>query len=251
LRLISVLMKKNGALMTTTLRLDWVVLATIALSGWLVSAGSSAQTLTVEGKGTVQIAPEFARMSALVSHTADTAAAAQAAADRVMTRLLAGVDALPVAEDSIDAGQIRIQPRYRWDPRAEMQKFQGYEATRVLSFKLTSLDSLGEALEMLSEQGATTVDAPQYGSAQSPDARARALAIAYAKALADAGTLAEAAGLTLGHPENISTGPQRAPVFRAMNRDAPVAMSAEMAPRYEPGQLSVSASVSVIFTATP
>ena len=82
-------------------------------------------------------------------------------------------------------------------------------------------------------------------------ARNRALAIAYAKALADAETLAEAAGLTLGHPENISTGPQRAPVFRAMNRDAPVAMSAEMAPRYEPGQLSVSASVSVIFTATP
>ena len=237
--------------MTTTLRLDWVVLATIALSGWLVSAGSSAQTLTVEGKGTVQIAPEFARMSALVSHTADTAAAAQAAADRVMTRLLAGVDAVPVAKDSIDVGQIRIQPRYRWDPRVEMQQFQGYEATRVLLFKLTSLDLLGETLEMLSEQGATTVDAPQYGSAQSPDARARALAIAYAKALADAGTLAEAAGLTLGHPENISTGPQRAPVFRAMNRDAPVAMSAEMAPRYEPGQLSVSASVSVIFTATP
>ena len=87
-----------------------------------------------------------------------------------MTRLLAGVDALPVAKDSIDAGQIRIQPRYRWDPRAEMQQFQGYEATRVLSFKLTSLDSLREALEMLSEQGATTVDAPQYGSAQSPDA---------------------------------------------------------------------------------
>ena len=237
--------------MISTRRLDWVVLAPIVLSGWLVSAGSLAQTLTVEGKGTVQIAPEFARMSASVSHTAETAAAAQAAADRVMTRLLAGVDALPVAEDSIDAGQIRIQPRYRWNPRAEMQEFQGYEATRVLSFKLTSLDSLGEALEMLSKQGATTVDAPQYGSAQSPDARKRALAIAYARALADAETLAEAAGLTLGHPENISTGPQRAPVFRAMNRDAPVAMSAEMAPRYEPGQLSVSASVSVIFTATP
>ena len=232
-------------------RLNWVVLTPLVLSGWLLSAGSLAQTLTVEGKGTVQIVPEFARMSASVSRIADTAAAAQAAADRVMTRLLAGGDALPAAKDSIDAGQIRIQPRYRWNTRAEVREFQGYEATRVLTFKLTSLNSLGEALEMLSEQGATTVDAPQYGSAQSADARARALAIAYAKALADAGTLAEAAGLTLGHPENISTGPQRAPVFRAMNRDSPVAMSAEMAPRYEPGQLSVSASVSDIFTATP
>ncbi len=237
--------------MMTTRRLNWVVLVPLVLAGCLISAGSLGQTLTVEGKGTVQIAPEFARMSASVSHTADTAAAAQVAADRVMTRILAGVDALPVAKDSIDAGQTRIQTRYRWNPRAEMQEFQGYEATRVLAFKLTSLDSLGEALELLSEQGATTVDAPQYGSDQSLYARNRALAIAYARALADAEVLARAAGLTLGHPENISAGPQRSPVFRAINRDAPVAMSAEMAPRYEPGQLSVSASVSVIFTATP
>ena len=99
--------------MITTRRLNWVFLLSIALSGWLVSAGSFAQTLTVEGKGTMQIAPEFARVRSSVSLTADTAAAAQAAADRVMTRLPAGEDAPPVDEDSIDAGQIRIQPRYR------------------------------------------------------------------------------------------------------------------------------------------
>ena len=232
-------------------RFTWGLLAPLILCSGLFSSGTLAQTLTVEGKGTVEIPPEFAHMGASVSHTAETPAAAQERVDRVMAGLLSGLDDLPVSADSVEAGQIRIQPRYRWNPRAETQEFQGYEATRLLAFKLTSLDSLGAALEMLSEQGATTVDAPQYGSAQSPDARNRALAIAYARALADAGTLAEAAGLTLGHPENISTGPQRAPVFRAMNRDAPVAMSAEMAPRYEPGQLSVSASVSVIFTATP
>ena len=61
----------------------------------------------------MQIAPEFARVRSSVSLTADTAAAAQAAADRVMTRLPAGEDAPPVDEDSIDAGQTRIQPRYR------------------------------------------------------------------------------------------------------------------------------------------
>ena len=99
-------------------------------------------------------------MSASVSHTADTAAEAQAMVDRVMSQLLAGVEELPVSEDSIDAGQIRIQPRYRWNPRSETQEFQGYEATRVMGFKLTSLESLSDALQMLSEQGATTVEAP-------------------------------------------------------------------------------------------
>ena len=227
------------------------VLAPLIIIGALFSANIAAQTLSVEGTGTVEIEPEYALISSSVSHTADTAGEAQAVVDRVMSRLLSGVDELPVAEDSIDAGQIRIHPRYRWNPRSETQEFQGYEATRVLGFKLTSLESLGDALEMLSEQGATSVDAPQYGSSQTSAARSRALTLAFADAKADAETLAEAAGLALGPPDNISTGPQRAPVFRTMNRAAPAAMSAEMAPRYEPGQLSVSASVSVVFSATP
>ena len=80
--------------------------------------------------------------------------------DRVMSQLLAGVEELPVSEDSIDAGQSRIQPRYRCNPRSETQEFQGYAGARVLGFKLNSLESLGEALQMLSEQGATTVETP-------------------------------------------------------------------------------------------
>ena len=227
------------------------VLATLVLVGTLFSVGIAAQTLSVEGRGTVEIDPEYAQMSASVSHTADTASDAQEMVDRVMSRLLEGVRNLPIAEESIDTGQIRIQPRYRWDPRSETQEFQGYETTRVLSFKLTSLESLGNALEVLSKHGATSIEAPQYGNSQTRSARSRALAIAFADAKADAETLAEAADLTLGPPNNISTGPQRAPVFRAMNRAAPAPMPAEMGPRYEPGQLSVSASVSVVFSTTP
>jgi len=232
-------------------RFTWGLLAPLILWSGLMSTGTLAQTLTVEGKGTVEIPPEFAHMGASVSHTAETPAVAQEKVDRVMAELLSRLEDLPVSADSVEAGQIRIQPRYRWNPRAETQEFQGYEATRLLAFKLTSLESLGEALQMLSEGGATTVDAPQYGSSQTQSARNRALAVAYASAHADAEILAEAAGLTLEHPESINTGPPRAPVLRATSRDAPVAMSAEMAPHYEPGQLSVAASVSVIFTATP
>ncbi|MEK9920418.1 MAG: SIMPL domain-containing protein [Luminiphilus sp.] len=231
--------------------LKWSVLMPLMLAGCLLSAAALAQTLTVEGKGTVEIAPEFARMSAGVSLVAETAAEAQVAVDRVMSQLLAGLDDLPIAKDSVNAGQIRIQPRYRWNPRAETQEFQGYEATRKLTFRLTSIESLGEALQMLSERGATMVDEPQYGSTQTETARNRALAMAYSSARIDAETLAAAAGLTLGPPENISTGIHSAPVFRAMNRDVATAMAAEMTPAYEAGQLVISATVSVIFTATP
>ena len=227
------------------------VLAPIVLVGTLFSAAITAQTIWVEGRSTVEIEPEYARMSASVSHTADTSADIEAMVNRVMSQLLAGVEELPVTEDSIDAGYIRIQPRYRWNPRSETQEFQGYEATRMLGFKLTSLESCGDALQMLSERGAATGEAPQYGSYRTSAARSRALSITFDDAKADAKTLTQAAGLVLGPPDNISTGPQQVPVFRAMNRAAPAAISAEMAPRYEPRPLSVSTSVSVAFSATP
>ena len=228
-----------------------MILLPLGLATALFSVSSGAQTLSVEGQGSVEIVPEYARIGASVSHIADSAGAAQATVDRVVTELLTEISTLPVDADTVDAGHINIQPKYRWNPRLETQELLGYEATRLLGFRLTSLDSLGEALQMLAEQGATAVQPPQYGSTLIDEARGRALAIAYEKAKRDALSLATAAGLTLGPPDTISTVSQRPPIFRAAQRAAPAAMDAEMAPRYEPGKLSVSASVSVIFSASP
>ena len=229
----------------------WTFWAPLAVVAYLIAAGAHATTVSVEGNGTVTIPAEYATLSATTDHLADTAEAAQRAVDEVMADLLDGLEGLPVDTDSIDAGQLRVQPQYRWNPRNETQEFVGYEATRELSFKLTDLNSLGEALQMLSREGADNLHSPSYGSSQTESARSRALALAFGKASADAESLADAAGLTLGEPVTISTGARPAPIFRATNRAMPAAMSDEMAPRYEPGQLSVSASVSVVFNAAP
>ena len=228
----------------------WILWIPMAIAALFFALTANAQTLSVEGKGSVEIEPEYATLSASVSHTAKTAGEAQAMVDRVMNRLLDGIDSLPINETTLDAGQLRIQPRYRWSPATETQEFQGYEATRELSFRLVELEALGDALQLLSQEGATNVSTPVYGSSETADARARALAQAFASAKADANALAEAAGLTLGTPDSISTSGRNPPIFRPANRGA-AAMSAEMAPRYEPGQLSVSASVSVVFSAKP
>lgn len=228
----------------------WILWVPVAVAASLFALTANAQTISVEGRGSVEIAPEYATLSASVSHTANTASEAQAMVDRVMNRLLNGIDGLPIDDDTLDAGQLRIQPRYRWSPATETQEFEGYEATRELSFRLVELDSLGDALQLLSREGATNVNTPVYGSSKTREARAQALTRAFATAKADASALADAAGLTLGSPDNISTSGRVAPVFRPTARGA-AAMSAEMAPRYEPGQLTVLASVSVVFSANP
>ena len=228
----------------------WILWILMAIAAASFALTANAQTISVEGKGSVEIEPEYATLSASVSHTAKTAGEAQAMVDRVMNRLLDGIDSLPINETTLDAGQLRIQPRYRWSQATETQEFQGYEATRELSFRLLELDSVGDALQLLSREGATNVSTPVYGSSKTAEARARALARAFASAKADANALAEAAGLTLGTADSISTSGRTPPLFRPASRGA-AAMSAEMAPRYEPGQLSVSASASVVFSAKP
>ena len=226
-------------------RIVWPPLIMMAL---LISMTSRAQIISVQGTGTVEIEAEFATLAASVIVDAQTAALAQTGADTKMAALLTAIGALPRDEQSIDAGRLRIQPQYRWNSTTNQQEFQGYQATRDLSFKLLELTALGEALQTLSSAGASSVAPPQFGSSQTEAARNRALTIAFDHAKADALALANAADTTLGAPETISTGSRPMPQLRAQTRGGMMAMEADRAPpRYEPGQLSISATVSVTF----
>jgi uncharacterized protein YggE len=186
-------------------------------------------------------------LAATVIADAQTAALAQSAADKQMTALLTAIGALPRDEQSIDAGRLRIQPQYRWNSATNEQEFQGYQATRDLSFKLLELTALGEALQTLSSAGASSVSPPQFGSSQTEAARKQALTIAFDHAKADALALANAANTSLGAPETISTGSKPMPLLRGQTRGDMMVMEADRAPRYQPGQLSVSATISVTF----
>jgi uncharacterized protein YggE len=219
----------------------------LILTALLISMTARAQMISVQGTGTVNIEAEFATLVATVIADAQTAALAQSAADKQMTALLTAIGALPRDEQSINAGRLRIQPQYRWNSATNEQEFQGYQATRDLSFKLLELTALGEALQTLSSAGASSVSPPQFGSSQTEAARKQALTIAFDHAKADALALANAANTSLGAPETISTGSKPMPLLRGQTRGDMMAMEADRAPRYQPGQLSVSATISVTF----
>jgi uncharacterized protein YggE len=219
----------------------------LILTALLISMTARAQMISVQGTGTVNIEAEFAILAATVIADAQTAALAQSAADKQMTALLTAIGALPRDEQSIDAGRLRIQPQYRWNSATNEQEFQGYQATRDLSFKLLELTALGEALQTLSSAGASSVSPPQFGSSQTEAARKQALTIAFDHAKADALALANAANTSLGAPETISTGSKPMPLLRGQTRGDMMVMEADRAPRYQPGQLSVSATISVTF----
>lgn len=213
---------------------------------------SDAITISVEGAGAIEIAPEFAVISASVTHTEMTAAEAQNKVDADTTALLRAIEALPIEDNSLSAGYLRVQPRYRWNAVAEEQQFVGYEATREISFSLTDLDRLGETMQLLSNEGATSINPPVFDSSQTDAARTQALTAAFQAARSDALALAEEAGLTLGSAQRISSGGAPTPVSRPMMKSAQaVNFAAEPGGRYEPGQLTVSARISVVFSAKP
>jgi uncharacterized protein YggE len=72
--------------------------------------------------------------------------------------------------------------------------------------------------------------------------------MAFDQAKADALALAIAANTSLGAAETISTGSRPMPLLRAQSRGDVMAMEAERGPRYQPGQLSITATVLATFT---
>ena len=226
-------------------RIVWPPIVMMAL---LIPMTARAQIISVQGTGTADIEAEFATLAASVMVDAQTAALAQSIADKKMAALLMAIGTLPRDEQSIDAGRLRIHPQYRWNSATNQQDLQGYQATRDLSFKLLELTALGEALQTLTSAGASSVAPPRFGSSQREVARKQALTLAFERAEADALALASAAGTTLGAPETISTGNRPMPQPKAQTRGGLMAMEADRAPpRYEPGQLSISATVAVTF----
>ena len=92
-----------------------IVRHSLMMIALLLPIGSLAQIISVQGTGTVDIEAEFATLAASVVVDAQTAALAQTAADNKMAALLIAIDVLPLDEQSIDAGRLRIQPQYRWN----------------------------------------------------------------------------------------------------------------------------------------
>lgn len=205
---------------------------------------TDATLLTVEAQGEVQRAPDIATVSAGVVTRAEAAGAALAENRQRMTRVIDALREAGIDGADIQTRQLMLNPQYRYREN-ETPTIEGYEARNEVSVKMRDLDDVGPVLDALVAVGANQFSGPSFeldrpGSALD---EARQQAMRTARQRAD--LYAQAAGLSVSRIVSISETMASAPppiMVTAMARqeaagDTPV----------EPGQLSMTADLTVVF----
>ena len=199
--------------------------------------------LTVTASADVARAPDQLRMTAGALTTAATAAEAMAANATRMNAVLAALKAAGVADRDVQTTGLSLNPQYRYEPN-QSPILTGYQARNSISLRTLKLGDAGKLIDVAIKAGANEVQGPEFALANPDAALDEARTAAVAKARARAELYAKAAGLKVKRIASISEGaPEPGP--RPMMRMAMAEAGA--APSVQPGELSLSAQVTISF----
>ena len=181
-----------------------------------VNAGETRMpTLEVTATGKVSTAPDRATVSAGVVTEGKTAREAMMANATKMNAVFEGLKAAGIAEKNIQTSQLSLQPRYNYKDQ-QTPKIDGYEARNTVTAKSEDLQSVGAMLDALVKAGVNNIGGVEF-SVDNPEAainEARTKAINSAKEKAQ--SMAEAAGVKLGHlmmMSEVNSGNQPRPMM--------------------------------------
>lgn len=210
-------------------------------------ADDMTQTISVTGNGLVSTEPDRATVQMSIVSRAKELDAAQAGAAKVTASVLSLTDKLDIDRNKVDTTGATVRPDYRWNREKEEQELRGYIAERQMGVKVDDLEKLGRLVEGAVAAGVNQVSAPQLDSSRRESMHREALALAAQDARANAKVLAETLGAKLGDPISVSdrSAPPQPPVPQP--RMASMAMESDSAATYNAGDLTFTASVTVVF----
>lgn len=209
------------------------------------TSGPPAITITTEGSASAQ--PDQAIISAGVQATKPTAAEALAETSRVTETVLAKLDSLGIPRASVQTSGISLFPVQEGPSRPGGEPaISGYRAINQVTVTINELGKVGQVLDGVVAAGANQVSGVRFGLRDDAALRNQALqaAMKVARPRADA----IAAGLGLKTDQVLA--------IREEGVFSPVAVAAEAlgkggAVPIEPGQLTVSVRVQVVFALVP
>ena len=219
----------------------WLILAAFAAFATPVAAQTAPHTLAMSGSGEMRAAPDSATLSAGVSSSAPTAAAALAANNARMQKALAALKVQSIADRDMQTGNFSVSPQYA-NEQNQPQRLTGYQVSNQLQIRLNDVAALGPTLDRLVAAGANQINSVNFAIRDSAALLNDALGRVLADARAKAKTYAKAANVTLGPILSISEDGGNAP--RPMMA---MAMRAEKFTPIMAGEESISANVSIIW----
>ncbi|HLG51643.1 MAG TPA: SIMPL domain-containing protein, partial [Chloroflexota bacterium] len=200
----------------------------------------STHGITVTGQGRIQARPDQATIETGVQTQATTAREAQAANNRAMQAVISAIKAAGIPDRDIQTSGLSLSPII-----GENQTVQGYRAVNNVTVRIENIDQTGAVLDAAIQAGANMAGSVRFGFKDETSLRNQALAAAAADARSKAAALASALGLQISGIESVVEGTVSIPIPLAAPRA--VASASEAVP-VEPGEQTITAQVTVVFS---
>jgi len=204
-------------------------------------------TIAVSGIGTVVVAPDVADLRLGVTVNKPTVKAARAQAAAAMTKVIAALKSLGIAEKDIQTSNVSLQPTYDYTANANPPRITGYSFSNGVAVTVRDLDKVGDAIDDALAAGATTLDGVSFRVDDPAKAEQQARTDAMSQARAHADTLATAAGVAITGVASISetSAPSPYPVFYGAAQAG--AAARDVATPVQAGTTDVTITVSVVY----
>lgn len=208
--------------------------------------------IVVTGNAQVEADPDAATVRLGVVRQESTAQAAQEQANRIVQAVLGEVVKLGIPSQRIQTSRLTLTPVYA-PPRPESKeapKISAYSAANTVSIEVDNLAQIGPVIDAGLRAGSNQLEGVHFRLKNDLPVRERALKQAVTEARQKAETIADALGVRLGavleaSESGLSIVPKGQGGFVSLAR-----AEAASTP-VSPGQLEVSANVTVRFLISP
>jgi len=205
------------------------------------------RTLSVTGNGKADASPDVAYLTLSVETMAKNAS--QAVKDNAETtnKVLDVIKAKLGKTDKVSTAGYSLAPVYEYNNQTNKTEFNGYRSSNKIIVESHSLKELGTIIDATAQAGLNNIESLSFDTTKRDEFRREALTRAVKDAKTTAETLANAAGVKITRILQLSPSfDYPVPVYRdyAMAKEAtPAAPPTPI----EPGDISVSASVNIVF----
>ena len=218
---------------------------TLVIPTRTASAEEALPTLTMNGVGSAQIAPDVAEITLGVITEAKDAAKAHGDNAAQAARVQAAVKALGVAERDIQTTRYDFSPIYDVKDNGRSVT-TGYTVTNAIVVKVRNLANVGKVIDAALANGANRVDSLEFSASDPSAAKDAALADAARDARSKADAVARALGVRIVRILNVYADAQSP----APRNFMPMMMAKEAYDAGTPisaGELSFEASVNISY----
>lgn len=213
---------------------------------------SGIRTVSVRGKGHIDVKPDEASFSVNVEKVALSQEDASRAASRLLDKVIRILLDIGVNKDDIATKEISIAPYRKWSENAREYVPCGGKANQSITVKLNDISLIGPCFDRLSSLGGIEIPNVTLSKKDKSHEYSMARKKAFSDAVSKASTYAESAGMNLGNPISIKEIEEDDYPLRVEYElaDREISTASDNRHQYNAPDLSLDICVSVVFELT-